>query len=213
MLLGIDMCGETGTIALAGWSDNAVTLVAQMELAGKTFSAQFVPTVHEMLTAQGWSANELKAVVVVHGPGSFTGIRIGVSSAKALAEALNIPVAAVSRLAVLSQKAGADAVALDAGRGEFYFRAGIEEALLTPEEIRERFRGSLAVCEESAAHAFPKAILVEPPSAFDALLGAAPRLLAKDFDDAATLDGNYVRRSDAELFARQRARPESAKAR
>src|SRR5271154_3433596 len=137
MLLGIDTCGGTGTIALARWSDGAITLLAQTELPGKTYSAELVPAIHETLAAQGSSASELEAVVVVHGPGSFTGVRIGVSSAKALAEGLNIPLLAVSRLAVLSQKAGANAAVLDAGRGEFYFKAGAEEALVAPEEIRE----------------------------------------------------------------------------
>ena len=211
MLLGIDTCGDTGTIALARWSNDRVTLLVQMELPGKTYSAQVVPAIHEILTAQGSGAAELEAIVVVHGPGSFTGVRIGVSSAKALAEALNIPLLAVSRLAVLAQKAGTDAAVLDAGRGEFYFRTGSEEALLGPEGIRERSGSeSLAVCEENAKRAFAEAVFVEPPTASDALLFAVPRLLAKDFDDIALLDGNYVRRSDAELFAKQTNR--SAKA-
>jgi len=210
MLLGIDTCGEAGTIALARWSNDGITLLAQMELPGKTYSAQLMPALHEMLSAQGSSAGELEAVVVVHGPGSFTGVRIGVSSAKALAEALNIPLRAVSRLAMLLKKARANAAVLDAGRGEFYFRTGTEEALLAPEEVRERLHGRLAACEESAAQVFPEAVLVEPPTASDALLYAAPRLLAKDFDDVFTLDGNYVRRSDAELFAKHGDRPAKA---
>src|SRR5271170_846048 len=134
MLLGIDTCGSTGTIALARWSDGALSLVAQTELAGRTYAAQFVPRIHELLETLNSGPEDLTAIVVVNGPGSFTGMRIGVSSAKALAEALDIPLLAVSRLAVLEQKAGTDAAALDAGRGEFYFRSHAEEALLTPEE-------------------------------------------------------------------------------
>ena len=110
---------------------------------------------------------------------------------------------AVSRLAVLAGKAGTNAAALDAGRGEFYFRLDKAEALLTPEEIRTRLEGPLAVCEESALQAFPDAILVQPPTAADALRFALPRLAANDFDDVAAVDGNYVRRSDAELFRQQ----------
>lgn len=206
MLLGIDTCGALGTIALARWNDGTVSLLVQAELAGKTYAAQLVPKIQDLLAAQGSSLEDLKAIVVVNGPGSFTGVRIGVSSAKALAEALSLPLVAVSRLAVLAQKAQADMAALDGGRDEYYFREQKQESLFTPEEVRGRLNGTLAVCEENAAHAFPAAVLVDPPTAADALVCAVPRLQAKDFDDIAMLDGNYVRRSDAELFAKPGAR-------
>jgi tRNA threonylcarbamoyladenosine biosynthesis protein TsaB len=201
MLLGIDTCGGAGSIALAHWSGGRIELVAEAELAGKTYSAQLIPRIQELLDAQQCGPQDLEAIVVVHGPGSFTGIRVGLSAAKGLAEALSIPLLAVSRLAVLAAKAGTNSAALDAGRGEFYFRLEAEEALLTPEEIRARISVTLAVCEENASPAFPNAVLVQPPTAADALRYACPRLAAKDFDDVATVDGNYVRRSDAELFA------------
>ena len=203
LLLGIDTCGSTGTIALARWSNDALSLVAQTELAGKMYAAQFVPKIQDLLEALSSGPGDLTAIVVVNGPGSFTGVRIGVSSAKALAEALGTPLLAVSRLAVLAHKVGTDAAVLDAGRGEFYFRAQSREVLLTPDEIRMQLNGVLGVCEESAAQAFPEAVFVDSLSAADALLIAMPRLLAKDFDDVSTLDGNYVRRSDAELFAKR----------
>jgi tRNA threonylcarbamoyladenosine biosynthesis protein TsaB len=201
MLLSIDTCGVTGSLALARW-DGTVSLLAQAELASKTYAAQLVPKLREMLAAQSLSLRDLTAIVIVNGPGSFTGIRIGVSSAKGFAEALGIPLVAVSRLAILARKAGTTAAALNAGRGEFYFRDQAGEMLLTAEEIHQRLRGSLAICEESTAQIFPNALLVDPPSAADALEYAAPRLVAKDFDDVVTLDGHYVRRSDAEIFAK-----------
>jgi tRNA threonylcarbamoyladenosine biosynthesis protein TsaB len=202
MLLAIDTCGGLGTVALARWDGGAISVVGQKELAGKTYSAELVPKIQELLEEQGVGLQELEAVVVVHGPGSFTGVRIGVSSAKALAEALNIPLLAVSRLAVLAHKAVTDAAVLDAGRGEFYFGARSGEALLLPEEIRERLLGRMAICEESAALVFPEGVLTDQPSAADALTFAAPRLRSRDFNDVATIDGNYLRRSDAELFAK-----------
>jgi tRNA threonylcarbamoyladenosine biosynthesis protein TsaB len=205
MLLGIDTCGGSGTVALAHLRHGVISLVGQKELAGKTYSAELVPKIHELLEEQGVGLQDLETVVVVHGPGSFTGVRIGVSSAKALAEALNIPLLAVSRLAVLAHRAGTDAAVLDAGRGEFYFGARTGEALLLPGEIREGLSDSLGVCEESAAQVFPEAVLADAPTAADALTVAASRLLAKEFDDATTIDGNYLRRSDAELFAKRGA--------
>ena len=201
MLLGIDTCGGAGSIALAQRTSDGLALIAEAEIAGKTYSALLVPKIRELLEANRRGPQDLESVVIVNGPGSFTGIRVGLSTAKGLAEALHISLVAVSRLAVLARNAASDAAALDAGRGEFYFRLHEDEALLTPAEIRDRFSGSFAVCEESAAAAFPDAILIPPPTAADALHYALPRIVAKDFDDLATVDGNYVRRSDAELFA------------
>jgi tRNA threonylcarbamoyladenosine biosynthesis protein TsaB len=207
MLLGIDTCGASGTVALGHWESGAIDLVAQKEIAGKTYSAQLVPTIQQILEEQKVRLEDLEAVVVVHGPGSFTGVRIGVSTAKALAEALSIPLLAVSRLAVMAHKAGTDTAALDAGRGEFYFTDKDGEALLLPDEVRPRLTGSLAVCEQSTAQIFPEAVVVEQPSAADAVTFAVPRLAAKDFDDVAMVDGNYLRRSDAEIFANRAGQP------
>ncbi|MBV8631044.1 MAG: tRNA (adenosine(37)-N6)-threonylcarbamoyltransferase complex dimerization subunit type 1 TsaB [Silvibacterium sp.] len=206
MLLGIDTCGATGSIALAGWCAGELRLLAEDELAGKTYSAQLTPKIQQLLEAQQSSPQDLQAIVVVHGPGSFTGVRVGLSAAKGLADALHVPLLAVSRLAILASKAGTGAAALDAGRGEFYFRIGRDEALLTPEEIRARVSGEIGVCEETAAQAFPEAVRVAFPTAGDALHYARTRLASGDYDDAAGIDGNYVRRSDAELFARHGAR-------
>ena len=206
LLLGIDTCGIAGSITVARWSEAGIELSAEAELAGKTYSALLIPKIHELLEAQQRGPQDLQAIVVVHGPGSFTGIRVGLGAAKGLAEALSLPLLAVSRLAVLAAKAGTEAAALDAGRSEFYFRLQKDEALLTPEEIHERLSVTLAVCEEVAARTFPDAIVVQPPTAADALRFALPRFAAKDFDDVAIVDGNYVRRSDAELFAQRGAR-------
>ena len=206
MLLGIDTCGGAGSIALARRSGSQMDIIAEAELAGKTYSALLIPTIKELLDMQQLGPQSLEAVVVARGPGSFTGIRVGLSAAKGLAEALSLPLLAVSRLAVLASKGGTTAAALDAGRSEFYFRIHTEEALLTPEEIRMRLDGTFAVCEENASQTFPDAILVQPPTAADTLLHAFPRLAANDFDNVAAIDGNYVRRSDAQLFAEQSAK-------
>jgi tRNA threonylcarbamoyladenosine biosynthesis protein TsaB len=65
----------------------------------------------------------------------------------------------------------------------------------------------VAICEPNALQIFPNAVLVDPPTAADALQFAAPLLLARDFADIATLDANYVRRSDAEIFAKAAGKP------
>ena len=167
---------------------------------------------------------ELHAVVVVRGPGSFTGMRIGLSAAKALAEACALPLVAVSRLAVLSAAHHAPLVALDAGRGRVYLgdlertsapeclldREGLLEYLLETDRCREvldamprRSVGNpercLTVCEARLASLFPAAVCVSPPTALDALRYAAARLAARDWDDAATLDALYLWRAEQML--------------
>lgn len=207
IVLGIDTCGATGSVALGRLENGTISLLAQAVLAGRTYSAQLVPVLRDLLLGQNLPIDAIKALVVVNGPGSFTGVRIGVSAAKGLAEALNIPVLAVSRLAVLASKAGTECAAFDAGRREFYFRDGSCELLLPVADAPGFVTDRLAVCEPSAAQAFPHAVLVDPPAAEDALRFAAPRLLAREFAEAATLDGNYVRRSNAEIFTKTAGKP------
>jgi tRNA threonylcarbamoyladenosine biosynthesis protein TsaB len=206
MLLGIDTCGSAGTIALAQRVGDRMTVLGTTELANKTYDSLLIPRLRALLETHHVSLQEMEAIVIVNGPGSFTGVRVGVSAVKGLAEATGIPVIAVSRLRVLAQKAQKPYAALDAGRGEFYFgdyTDGHHEALMSVEELRAAASVSeLAICEEKAEAAFPDAQMVDQPTAADALAVALPRLLAKEFDDLAALDGNYLRRSDAELFAR-----------
>jgi tRNA threonylcarbamoyladenosine biosynthesis protein TsaB len=151
--------------------------------------------------------------VVVHGPGSFTGVRIGLGTAKGLAEGAELPVMAVSRLEVLAAKVGTTVAALDAHRHEVFLRvsgAGLEprEMLAGAAELAQFDPAPerIAVCDEAAQTvlkaAWPNAELVwsEPPSAGDALRLCGPRLVAGEHADVAVLDGHYLRRSDAEIF-------------
>lgn len=212
-ILGIDTCGPLGSVGLARLEGGELTLLAQTKIPGKTYSAQLIPAIHALLSAHNTALAEIAAIVVTHGPGSFTGIRIGISTAKGLAEAHAIPLVAVSRLAVLAHKAqthnpGIQAAGLDASRGEFYFsdHSGPApcESLLRGSEFRDRAAAlaqKLAICEPSAQALAGSATFVEPPTAADAVRCALPRLRTRAFDDPVTLDGNYLRRSDAEIFS------------
>ena len=107
---------------------------------------------------------------------------------------------------------------LDAGRGEFYYgeylgRRCLREALLSGQDVLAVAAGGVVVvCEEKPAEALaglgPR--IVREPSASDALPVALERVGAGDFDDAGTLDANYLRRTDAEIFAKPAA-PRAAK--
>ena len=123
-ILLIDTCGATGSVALAD-TDSESVVVASATLPGRTASERLVPAIKDLAARGGIGLPSLDAVAVVHGPGSFTGVRVGLSAAKGLCEALGLSLVAISRLAVLAHLAQAAAgtriyTLLDAGRGEFY---------------------------------------------------------------------------------------------
>src|SRR5271167_1833466 len=122
LLLAIDTSGKNGSLALARVTpgNDEVDVVEVVPLAGGTFSAQLVPQISALLGKHRSTKDDLAAFAVVSGPGSFTGLRVGLAAIKALAEVLNKPIAAVSLLeavACSSQKRGRILAALDAGRG------------------------------------------------------------------------------------------------
>ena len=110
-----------------------------------THSAQLMPMVESVLAAAGAELGGLDAIAVVTGPGSFTGVRIGVATAKGLAHGAGLPCLAVDALEALSASAGAfDGVVCpiqDARAGQVYgaaFRAGerlMEDAALKLEDF------------------------------------------------------------------------------
>jgi len=206
-ILLLHTAGAEGSVALAD-TELAEVVVAREMLPGRSSSERLVPAVRRLMEARGWALRELAAIVVVHGPGSFTGVRVGLSAAKGLSEASGVPVIAVSRLALLAAGVGRiDApvyAVLDAGRGEFYFG----EYLLSGEEFVAAVAGGVVVvCETKVAEALvglhPR--LVGEPAAEDALPLALERIAAGEFDDAALVDANYLRRTDLEIFAKAKA--------
>ena len=214
-LLLIHTAGNEGSVALAEEQE----IVAEEVLPGRSSSERLVPAVRRLMELRGWSLRDLKVVVVVHGPGSFTGVRVGLSAAKGLSEAGGIPLVAISRLALLAATGKSDETVhavLDAGRGEFYYgeylrHRCVREALLSQEEVSAAVGlGPVVVCEVKVAEMLsalhPR--LVEEPAAGDALPLALERISANEFDDAGLLDANYLRRTDAEIFAKPK--PKSA---
>jgi tRNA threonylcarbamoyladenosine biosynthesis protein TsaB len=215
-LLLINTAGGEGSVALAD-TEVAPAIVAEEVLPGRTSSERLVPAVRRLMEARGWRLSELAAVVVVHGPGSFPGVRVGLSAAKGFSEAGGVGLIAVSRLALLA--AGVDGgggpvhAVLDAGRGEFYYgeyvgRRCLREVLMGADDLPAAVAGGIVVvCEVKVADALvgvrPK--MVDEPMAGDALPFALERIAAGEFDDVATLDANYLRRTDAEIFAKPAA--------
>jgi tRNA threonylcarbamoyladenosine biosynthesis protein TsaB len=221
-VLAFDTCGELGTVALADLNDGAttVTCTSQTELGGRAASAELMPAIDAMMQKAGVDLGALRALVVVNGPGSFTGIRVGLSTAKGLAHAAGIPVVAISRLAVLASLAdmqGDYLALLDAGRNEFYVRRAEREWLASYEEITALAEAGVPLIVVAAGAetkiadrlAVWKPARVGPLDACVAVRAALARLRSGASDDLAALDANYLRRSDAELFARPLSAPAS----
>lgn len=211
LLLAIDSCGPSGSVALGRAA--GAEILRQIELEGRSYSSTLVAAVGELLGGAGVGLQDIGAIVAVSGPGSFTGVRVGLAAVKGLAEPLQIPVVAVSRLAVLAAKAGVESAALDAHRHEVYFRLAepennIHDLLTGKGELAamDSIPSPVAVCDTAAEsllkEVWPTAdiVAVQEPTASDALHLCAARILRGEFADLALLDGHYLRRSDAEIF-------------
>ena len=86
---------------VAGLNPTA-SVIEVVSLDGGTFSAQLVPQVAALLAKHGFGKQDIGGFAVVSGPGSFTGLRIGLAAIKALAEVLAKPIAAVSLLEAMA---------------------------------------------------------------------------------------------------------------
>ena len=216
-VLGIDTCGPSGSVALARLTRVAchlsVEILGQTALEGRSYSATLVAAAGDLLKHATLGVRDVGAIVAVRGPGSFTGVRVGLSATKGLAEPSSIPIVAVSRLEVLASITEVSNAALDAHRSEVFLRiadstGAVSESLAAMTDLQSLSEpaSSVAVCEDVAARlllsAWPAVglIRVDAPTAADAIRLAAPRVLAGEFADPVLLDGHYLRRSDAEIF-------------
>ena len=217
LVLGIDTSGKSGGITLAEGDGESFHCIETAAIAGGTFSAQLVPTMAALLQKHGFTAKDIDGFAVASGPGSFTGLRVGLSAVKGLAEVLDKPIAAVSMLealATLSAKTGSVAVALDAGRKEVFWglyqvtdgtATKISEELLSQakflEQLSNRDIRNVITSDISLAELAnePLQLVERQGSELVARIGMR-KLLAGDTVSVEALDANYIRRSDAELF-------------
>jgi len=217
LLLITDTSGRNGIVAVAralqAGKQDQIQILESVPLAGGTFSAQLVPQIAALLEKHGLSKSQIDAFVVVSGPGSFTGLRVGLAAIKALAEILQKPIVPVSFLEVVARDAGIDGriiALLDAGRGQLYSgeyeisgaRAQmIQEHLIAREALPDVSRAiaistpdaTLAgLSREAGLRTFElKAI----PAEMIAVLGWS-KLCDGEIASPEQLDANYVRRSD-----------------
>ena len=221
LLIAIDTSGRNGSIALCRGDGNSFTALQVMQVEGGTYSARLMPVIAELLANHQLNKEQLDAFVVVSGPGSFTGLRVGIATVKGLCEVLQKPLVAVSMLeavAVVSgRQDGSVAVALDAGRGEVY----VGEFTIADSRVSE-VREYIAKLDVFATEVSSSKLNVLSPDLkiVDVLVASGARVqqveplradeigrlglskfLAGEVADVATLDANYIRRSDAELFS------------
>jgi tRNA threonylcarbamoyladenosine biosynthesis protein TsaB len=225
LLLAIDTSGKQGSIALARAGEPTAEggdfeVIEIAPLVGGTFSAQLIPQVSDLLSRNGFMKTAIGAFAVVSGPGSFTGLRIGLAAVKALAEVLGKPIAAVSLLEVCVLTSGAAQgkimAALDAGRtevyvGEYELPAHADqvprERILTRSEFLSQARGWTVVTPDSglaeaASAAGLSVSTLEPISAVDVARLGWRKIQSGETIGPEQLEANYIRRTDAEMLER-----------
>jgi tRNA threonylcarbamoyladenosine biosynthesis protein TsaB len=95
LILGLDTCRETASAALFDGS----AIIGQIEIkSGRSHSAILVDMIADLIALCRKEKSELTGIAVSVGPGSYTGVRIGVAAAKGLSAALGIPIAPISSL-------------------------------------------------------------------------------------------------------------------
>jgi tRNA threonylcarbamoyladenosine biosynthesis protein TsaB len=165
-ILAIDTSSPISAVCLV----DGERVVAEDQIGGENRHAEnLLPRIQSQLGAAGWTLSAIDLIGVGIGPGSFTGLRVGLATAKGLALATGIPVRGVSSLSVLARAALEHSelalIAIDAGRGELFggaYRGGaghplaivLPEHLALPEafarEAAARGLGAASICGSGA---------------------------------------------------------------
>lgn len=235
-ILAIDTSSQVASTAVLE-NDN---LLGEMTINHpRTHSQKLMPIIQSLCASLDLSIKDMDMIAVAGGPGSFTGVRIGLSAAKALAHPYNIPVVMVSTLKGLAYNLpgyeGVVCPILDARRGEVYTAAYrwqadtlitmIEDQPLPLETLLDKFKAGHAqriVFLGDAADKFKEKIqevlgaraIIAPPS--HSLQRASSIAMAAliNKDSAVNYDevkANYLRRSEAEVTWEKKHGKESEK--
>jgi tRNA threonylcarbamoyl adenosine modification protein YeaZ len=215
--LAIDTSTETASLAIVQESQVLAELTWHCQ---QNHSVELMPNINRLLEQSGASLKSLSGIIVAMGPGSFNGLRVGVSTAKGLAFSLEVPLVGISTLEAAAYQYAEIGFPVcpvfNAGRGEIaaaiYQKKGnnwqqvIAEHITTVDNLSLQITTKTIFCGEAALVIFeqikeklgPKAII--PPlvsrmrrAAFLAELGIK-RLEVGDRDQPATLQPIYLRR-------------------
>ncbi|MGB7846232.1 MAG: tRNA (adenosine(37)-N6)-threonylcarbamoyltransferase complex dimerization subunit type 1 TsaB [Candidatus Acidiferrum sp.] len=226
--LAIDTCEARGSVAVRR---SGLSIAVIKHLDATDYSAWLLPAVERALAEAGVKMEQLSLVAVATGPGSFTGLRVGLTTVKAWAEVYGHPIVGVSRLEAMARlmrtPSGLVAACYNAQRGQMFgglYRSwdgrweGIgDELVIAPGDFVE-------LVEKQAGEELVTWICLDPELITDlqtmqrrvaqgdtvqlcepelaTSIGALAELRAAkgEWSDPLSLDANYVRRSDAEIF-------------
>lgn len=223
LFLCFDSSTPAGSVALVG--EGRIICEHLIHVKNRSHSDYLMEYVHELLAESGISLSDLDGLVVVSGPGSFTGLRVGLATVQGLAQALCLPIYPVSSLQVVAYANGPSELPvmtlIDARKQEVYAASYLwigglpqlqgQEQVVAPKELlasiqqRTYFVGNGAtlyqdlICEMMTCRALMSTAINDVPRA-----SAAGLLVAAQGDDAEVVDArslrpSYVRLSDAEL--------------
>jgi tRNA threonylcarbamoyladenosine biosynthesis protein TsaB len=215
IVLAMDTANEFGSLALTYGEETLEEIPLH---APEGYSGVLFDQIGRLLKRNALRLDEVDVYAVAAGPGSFTGIRVGLSAAKALAVVGSKPCYGVSNLAAMASfgTVARYAAFIDARRGEIY--AGVFGEITEPETVAP-FPQWLAGLPDDVGEflafdftpfeaalggsRFSAAARTRVPRGLAAAIAeiALDRFRAGDPGDPAPLDANYVRRSDAELFS------------
>lgn len=202
MLLAFDTATPTVTVALHDGTDVVVEHTSELTMK---HGEQLAPLIERCLADAGIVRQDLTAIAVGTGPGPFTGLRVGLVTARTLAHVLEIPVYGVCTLDVLAVEAvdtgaviGEFVVATDARRKEVYLASYDEEGLRMTGPVVDRpavLATDAQVVGEGALlypESFPTAVGPQRPSA-----GWLARTVADERAELTDPEPLYLRRPDA----------------
>jgi tRNA threonylcarbamoyl adenosine modification protein YeaZ len=217
MQLAIDTSTDTASLALVQDSE----ILAELNWrCGQNHTTTLLPYLVSLLSQTGFELGSIRSIVVAKGPGSYNGLRVGISTAKGLALSLGVPIVGISTLEVAAYQHAETGLPVcpvsSAGRGEiaaavYQMKGGswqpiISEHITTIEVLCARierktiFCGELSasICDQLRKQLRQKAIIVSPAArlrraGFLAELGQR-RLMAGDLDSPAALSPVYLRR-------------------
>lgn len=226
-ILGFDSSAKSASVALM---EDGSLLAQSFQNGGLTHSRTLLPMAEDMLKNLGLTLADIGLFAVSNGPGSFTGIRIGVSAVKGLCWALSSPACGVSTLeamaynGVASPEGSIICCAMDARRGQFYnalfeMKEGApcrltEDRAISPEELAGEIKnlkknvfvvGDGAVLCYNALNNFEiEAILAPEPMRYQSAWGVCKAAQNRQPQSASQLLPVYLRLSQAERERQER---------
>jgi tRNA threonylcarbamoyladenosine biosynthesis protein TsaB len=193
-ILAIDTTSELGSIAITEGEQVIEEILLE---SGDGFSHVLFGKIENLLARHGFKVGHIDGFASASGPGTFTGVRVGLTAAKGLAEAMSRKVVPVSNLKAMADfgTRGLRAPWIDARRGEVY--GAVYSATL------ELVRAEMVIKYDAWLASLPAD--VEILSERRPLAGVIGRIAAREFAadralDPAGVDANYVRRCDAEML-------------